>query len=251
MKVCFSVFFSKRWWLLACLLFLGIPAVSAQAPAEFDLFDANRGKPEPPPPPPAPPPEQSEQEPPPPPPPPPPPLKPQRDFTLRGTQILGANRAAILEGPDGKIVVQRLHRGGPTAIGEYPEYTLHKMDSRHVWIAYPSDAPCRESQLHKGLMCESKEMAKLRLMRGRPAPISPPPQAVPPPVPAPPGQARPPVPGQPRGAQPQPGRADVRTDPRRTQAQRNFQPRRIEDKDIPPGMRRVRTPFGDRLVPDR
>ncbi len=29
-----------------------------------------------------------------------------------------------------------------------------------------------------------------------------------------------------------------------------FQPKRIEDKDVPPGHRRVRTPFGDVLVKD-
>jgi hypothetical protein len=35
----------------------------------------------------------------------------------------------------------------------------------------------------------------------------------------------------------------------RTDRLRAFQGRRIDDADIPPGMQRARTPFGDTLVP--
>lgn len=36
----------------------------------------------------------------------------------------------------------------------------------------------------------------------------------------------------------------------RAERLRNIEPRRIDPEDVPPGMRVVRTPFGDRLVPD-
>ncbi|OQW94115.1 MAG: hypothetical protein BWK79_07530 [Beggiatoa sp. IS2] len=37
---------------------------------------------------------------------------------------------------------------------------------------------------------------------------------------------------------------------KREELYKNFKRQTIEDKDVPPGMRVVRTPFGDRLVPD-
>jgi hypothetical protein len=45
----------------------------------------------------------------------------------------------------------------------------------------------------------------------------------------------------------------ARADRARARAERleQFQVERIADDQIPPGMRRVRTPFGDRLVPVR
>ena len=35
-----------------------------------------------------------------------------------------------------------------------------------------------------------------------------------------------------------------------TNSRRSFTPRRIDPADVPPGMRVVSTPFGDRLVPE-
>jgi hypothetical protein len=195
---------------------------------DFDLFNADRGKPPAPvETPPAPPPVV--------PPAPPPKTAPpvQKDFILRGTQIIGDRRSVTLETPTGKRLQQSLHNHDATTLKGFPGYVLHSIDPREIRLSYPADAPCLENRPEKGVQCESETLAVLTLQRGKPAPPKAQapvsiPQAVPPPVQVMPGA---PV------AIPPPGQ--------------QFQPRIIKDEEIPPGMKRIRTPFGDRLVPER
>lgn len=218
----------KNWLLLFTLLTVTAPFSAAQA-LDFNLFDANRGKePEqeaakPPPAPPAPAPK------------PPAPPKKQVDFMLMGTQIIGTRKVAYLQTPDGKSVIrQTLNPKGATPISGYKGYFLREVENREVQIAYPSEAPCQEHRKDKGVKCKNKNLAVLTLERGKPSPPRAP-------------QAAPMlVPGQPQAVPAQPVNAAEQQLSQQGQA---FKPRIIKDEEIPPGMKRIRTPFGDRLVP--
>ncbi len=185
---------------------------------DFNLFDANRGKepvvekPKPAPVAPKPLPK------------PPAPPKKQIDFMLLGTQIIGARKVAYLQTPNGNNIRQTLNSNGATPIAGFRDYILRSVGTREVQIAYPSDAPCQENRDEKGVKCENPTLATLSLKRGkRTPPRIPKPMPVTPPSAA--HQQQAPQQGQP------------------------FQPRIIKDEEIPPGMKRIRTPFGDRLVP--
>jgi hypothetical protein len=210
--------------LLAVLALLLSGTISAN---EFDLFNADRGKPPPPP--------VQVEAPPPPPPPPEPPKAPalQKDFILRGTQIIGHRRSVTLETPNGKRVQLTLRNTAPTVITGFPGYVLHSIEPRAVRLSYPQDAPCSESRTEKGVECVSATEVLLTLQRGKPTPPKLTPAIAPPVAPVVPIA---PVPPPPPGTTAAPGQAQ-------------FQPRIIKDEEIPPGMKRIRTPFGDRLVP--
>jgi hypothetical protein len=203
----------------------------------FDLFDADRGTDKataaaaaaaaltnatPPPSPP-----------PPPPPPPPAPAKPQQDFTLRATSRIGDSRSVILQGPDGREFVQHFVNNQRTPVRGYPTYALLNVISRQAVIEYPTDSPCRTSNAAKGIQCkENGKIAEIKIIaKGAIAP--PPPPPAPPPAPNPVDEKN---------------RADEELK-KRQELYKNFQKQVIRDEDVPPGMRVVRTPFGDRLIP--
>jgi len=152
--------------------------------------------------------------------------KPQKDFTLQGTSRIGDKRAAILKGPDNKEFIQRFENNRRTAIEGYEGYYLLSVKAREIQIEYPEDAPCRTSNEKKGVKCDEGEMfAILTLTQGKALPPS-----------RPPAKSRPPK-----------KRANV---PKRgDQRKKQFKRKVIKDDDVPPGMRVVHTPFGDRLVP--
>jgi hypothetical protein len=250
---------------------------SGSAKSDFDLFNPDRGKP--PPPPPAP-------KPPPPPPPKPftaskaktkpklpnntlpalpfiqsrkkspprrllPPIKlpPQKNFELRGTSIIGSYRAAILKGPDGKEFLQALGDLEETPAGNSGvkiknsakiagyDYYLLDVEQRKIKIEYPQESPCRDSNTEKGLQCEEEQIAVLKLISLKALPTR---------KPAKPKVTKPPK--QKTTARARTKRQTERD--KRKQLYRNFKRRVIKNDEVPPGMRVVRTPFGDRLVPD-
>jgi len=261
--------------ILSLVLLLTLPIHSHA----FDLFDPERGKPPPPPPTMAPvtPPTMTAQPPPPPPPPPPPkPLLPQRDLLLQGISQIGDKVNVILQAPDGKQYNQRVTdrtQRTPITIEGYKDYALLEVKSRDIKIEYPENAPCRNS--NKGVKCTTEDQGKtaiVTLALGNPI-------AAPPPPPQPPVNpfmpqpmvptAQPPQPVNPN-APPQAGKAPDAHNPflgpgreltpeevkqreeefkKRQQVYSQFQRTVIKDEDVPPGMRVVRTPFGDRLVP--
>ncbi|WP_176329734.1 hypothetical protein [Thioflexithrix psekupsensis] len=225
----------------------------------FDLFDPERGKEKTPPPETPPPTTNPFQNQKPPDPPPPPPKGPQRDFTLIGTSLIGQYRSAILQAPDGKTFVQRLDASGKTPIDGYPGFFLLSVDARQIKIAYPNDAPCQVSKTDKGVNCYSGgHQARLDLIRkGAIAPPPPPPApvqevaaTVPPEVQNNPFASLIQQQAQQRELTPEEQRKREEELERRREIYKNFQRQVIKDEDVPPGMRVVRTPFGDRLVPD-
>lgn len=229
----------------------------------FDLFDKDRGKPpvvvKPAPPPVIPPlplakPTPSAPVAPPQPPP------PQRDFVLQGTARFGERWLAVLQTSEGQPIIQEWSQEKPTPLKDFPDYKVVKIEARKVVLAYPPNSLCRNSNVQKGIQCQDNGKTAALSLQWRDAinaPSPPPqPQVMPPQqIPQPAGQ--PPLPGQ---MPPQPGMgqppspedlARQEEDKRKRQEMyKNFRRQTIEDKDVPPGMRVIRTPFGDRLVPD-
>ncbi len=223
----------KKLSLSLCILSsLSLPPISYA----FDLFDQDRGKiPEPPAPPVEPP------KPPPPPPPPPKPVlppPPQKDFSLQGTSQFGDDFRAILVTPQNQVSKINWQAGGkPVALSE--GFRLLKIAARQVIIEYPANSPCREDRPSKGVDCDPDgKTATLNLVIGRPTPntnvqagivVSP-------------------------AATTTTAEAQVQ-EAARERARQVFEnaARRagnnIEPDEVPPGMRVVKTPFGDRLVP--
>lgn len=235
---------------------LVIGLISAMNCYGFDLFDPERGKEKPPEPTtPAPnlfniPKKEVE------PPPPPPPKGPQKDFVLLGTSRIGDKYSAVLQAPDGKTFVQRLVNNAATPIEGYPGYELLNVTTKNVKITYPEDAPCQVSKIPKGVNCYSGgKQARLDLMRK---------DAIdaPPPPPAPVAQQIPQdvdpnenplaamLSANQRELTPEEMQKREEELERRREIYKNFKRQVIKDEDVPPGMRVVRTPFGDRLVPD-
>jgi len=218
----------------------------------FDLFDKDRGKPpvmiQPPPPimptvkeVPKPPPVM-------PPVPPPAPPPPQRDFVLQGTARIGNKWMAVLQAPDGKPIIQEWKNNEKTPLKEYPEYAVVKVEARKVVLAYPENSLCRASNVQKGIQCQENGKTAALKLQWRDA-INPPPEPVQP-------QVQPPIPMPPQPIVEQqqlsPEEIQRREEERkkREELYKNFKRQVIKDEDVPPGMRVIRTPFGDRLVPD-
>jgi hypothetical protein len=134
-------------------------------------------------------------------------------------------------------------------------------------MEYPENAPCRNP--NKGVTCTAEDSGKtatVTLALGTPLAAPPPP----PPPPVNPFMPQPTVPAGQQNVPPQAGATPAAHNPflgpgreltpeeakqreeefkKRQQVYSQFQRTVIKDEDVPPGMRVVRTPFGDRLVP--
>jgi hypothetical protein len=174
------------------------------------------------------------------------------EFTLVGTSRIGDSYSAILKHRDGDNVVVRSGPISTTPVSGYPDFLISDIGAGNLSLRYPADMPC-EDHLDQGVSCtNTANSAYLTLVNGEalaaqrttnleanteqvsevPAGINP-------------------ETGEPmnpfeairaaRAAGINPSDAEANGRPR-------FTPRRIADEDVPPGMRKVSTPFGDRLV---
>lgn len=172
-------------------------------------------------------------------------------FTLVGTSRIGGRLRATLASSTGQIVHVDLREGEDAPIEGFPGYRLVSVDSRRAEVSLPAGMPCVGARA-QGVSCGTDGRAQLSLTTAAPVPVAAP--AV----------------GLEAGAEPAaaPENGDVAADnpfaaALRAAAQNErggidgqrgpfnaerFQPRRIAPEDVPPGMRVVRTPFGDRLV---
>lgn len=168
----------------------------------------------------------------------------QKDFALYGTSRIGSRYTVFLQAPDGKNITQTWKTGSSAPIKNNGDYRLLEVNPRTVKIAYPSSAPCNDNNPKKSVKCSGDgKFATVALMRANPTPDAPK-------APAQNQQAQNNVINNPAlqnaEALRQQREAELK---RRQELYKNFSPNRIEDKDVPPGMRVIRTPFGDRLVP--
>ncbi len=159
-------------------------------------------------------------------------------FTLVGVARFGDRRAALLEHMGGDVVRVPLPAGGgPRPVPGHPRYVVTGHEAGEVSVRYPPDVQCGDFE-ERGVVCDADaNVARLRL------------------------PAAAPVARAPAGADAAGGAdGDAPRNPfellreqqeRRSGAGAPAAPprfRRIDPADVPPGMRVVSTPFGDRLV---
>ncbi len=165
----------------------------------------------------------------------------EAEFSLIGTARIGSRTSVMLRHVSGKEVRVALKRSR-MAIPGYEQYAIVGSDGDSVSIQYPQAVDCLEFAA-QGVSCDaSRNVAILSLTTAKPI--------LPSPAPA-------------ETAQTDTGQEEERSTPSnpfealRNRAQNGeppserpgrFQPRRIDPADVPPGMRVVSTPFGDRLV---
>lgn len=168
--------------------------------------------------------------------------KPQKDFLLKGVLQIGSKYSVILQTPTNKSLTQRYHQGKEVQLVGFPNYRLLSVAAREIELEYPKDAPCQKDNPQRGIKCKQgkndKTTAILSLVRNK-------------------AVKRAPTPAQTRqnpftannlAAQEQEKKrqADLA---RRKEVYKNFKRKVIKDDEVPEGMRVIRTPFGDRLVP--
>jgi hypothetical protein len=149
-------------------------------------------------------------------------LKRQRDFVLQGTSRIGSRRAVVLKAPNNKQFVLYFEDNVVTEIKDYKGYYVLSVEPREIVIEYPEDAPCRKSNPKKGIICNQQDegrTALLSLERDKIVAAS--------------------------SSQPQTAVASTEEKPKKSKFKRKV----IKEEDVPPGMRVVHTPFGDRLIP--
>jgi hypothetical protein len=223
--------------------------------AGFDLFNQDRGKPPEPPPAPVQPPAPAPTPAPPPAPRPPPP--PQKDFVLKGTTKFGKNYQIFLQTPDGKDIIHEWKNTDKTSeIEGFKDFSILNVTPREVVIRYPENSLCLNSHLDRGVMCATdQKTATLKLVRGAPTPPKPVAQ-LPSATPITPATAaggglvpnnNPNAPAPSPEAQ----RLQALFQQAAQQNQPQTQPSPLKPGENPPaGMKVVKTPFGDRLVPE-
>jgi|WetSurMetagenome_2_1015567.scaffolds.fasta_scaffold42229_1 hypothetical protein len=230
------------------LIFIFFLFNSAQLWADFDLFSQDRGKaPEPPPAPVQPPPPALTPAPPPAPKPPPP---PQKDFMLKGTTKFGKHYQVFLQTPEGKDLIQEwtnnAHKN--SQIEGFSDFSIINVTSREVVIRYPDSSPCQASHLDRGVVCAAdQKTATLKMIRGNPTPAK---QLTPLPS-APPAVAQ--ITPAPNAPQPSAEAQRLQALFQQAAQQQNLPqnpPALKPGENPPPGMKTIKTPFGDRLVPE-
>jgi len=192
------------------------------------------------------------------------------EFTLIGTSRIGRQKSVILRNKDGSEVIVKTSVNTNTRINGYTQFSIVNINSGKVAIQYPESISCVEYQ-DKGVRCNAAaNIASLELINGVPlqptnsrasragrdanrdaefanlivneagsdsGPIVSTDEEDPPPNPFAALRAR----AQAGGNNGQAVTSD-------SLQRQGFTPRRIDPADVPPGMRIVPTPFGDRLV---
>jgi hypothetical protein len=168
------------------------------------------------------------------------------EFTLLGTSRIGSSYSAILRHRSGESVLVR----SDAAIEGYTGYTVVDIGAGRLSLRLPGNVPCVVFP-KQGVACNgTANIADLQLANGAPlrqseslARIDA--QAEPAEEGADPEVSNPVNPFEAFRA----GRVDA-NNPAQSDGARGarFSPRRISPEDVPPGMRVVSTPFGDRLV---
>ena len=164
-------------------------------------------------------------------------------FTLTGTSRFGDNYVLILKDRLGDTISMDIPGNQSPSIPGYPEFQVLRIGAGDVSIRYPDGMACIEFR-EQGVSCDASFTGKVSLTNAEPLESS---SAA----------------SQDAGAQNigELSAADSPDNPFEALLQRaanqntdveesTFEPVRINPSDVPPGMRVVSTPFGDRLVED-
>ena len=172
------------------------------------------------------------------------------EFILVGASRIGDRRRVVLNHRGGDTVTVPLAPSGETSIPGHETFRVISSDNGRVAIQYPAGSNCVEAS-DRGVSCDAD--ANIAWLSLRPAPI--PEQLI----------ADPEADAEEQGLeladQARDAAEDLARDPNNPFARlraealgqevppaARFRPRRIDPGQVPPGMRVVSTPFGDRLV---
>ena len=160
------------------------------------------------------------------------------EFTLIGTSRLGDNYIAVVEDRVGEIIAISVLKGAETPIPAYPGFHVKYIGSGKVAIRYPVNVSCTEFR-NQGVSCEASDIGHLELANAAPLESS---------LVNNPNSSEIPSSEEQLSTNPFEALLERASNPDAEAATNAFQPRRINPEDVPPGMRVVSTPFGDRLV---
>jgi len=159
------------------------------------------------------------------------------EFVLVGTTRIGGDFFVVLEDNTKELISISLTEGSSRSISGYPGYEVTYVGSGgEVSIRYPGGHQCIEF-VEQGVTCISTSEANLSLTNAQPLNLGASDQST--------------EPAMEDGELLNPFEAILQrssspdSDPG---VSSTFSPRRIDPSDVPPGMRVVSTPFGDRLV---
>lgn len=165
-------------------------------------------------------------------------------FTLLGTSRLGGKYRATLLSSDEQVIKVEYQGGDSVPIPGYVGYRLVSVGSREVTVSYPASTPCISAQ-DKGVRCGSDGQATLSLTTAAPVVVVAAEEAT---DAATEGEQAAEQNENPFAAALRAAAQNEATANSRGRNAQRFEPRRIPPEEVPPGMRVVRTPFGDRLV---
>jgi len=163
-------------------------------------------------------------------------IMPKPVFTLVGTARFGDHYSTVInDGNEVNILLDEIP-GSIIPIPGYPQYQVIGISSGEVLIKYPADMDCVASK-EEGISCNEANIATLRLTNAQPI------------IPSIVSEVRESTDEQnaPRNPFAALLEESSNSDASAEEPDR-FTPRRINPEDVPPGMRVVSTPFGDRLV---
>ena len=168
------------------------------------------------------------------------------EFTLLGTSRIGGSYSAILRHRSGESILVRSQGDTATAIEGHAGYSVLSVGAGKLSLRYPVSVPCIDDVL-QGVRCAAgPNTAELAL--GTSSPLSRP-------VPSATLEQQSGSTEFPTAQSINPFEAIIAAqedgnDPAQEDGSRaeRFVPKRISPEDVPPGMRVVATPFGDRLV---
>ena len=191
----------------------------------------------------------------------------QPAFTLRSTSRIGDRYHTVLLSRDGSVTEVDWQPGGNALLPGNERFAVVNIRGREVSLSHPASENCINAP-ELGVKCEGN-IAVLSLANSAPVAVQAAPDGFGATVGDPfaaaiqnQGQVNAqgqqvvinPFSGEPEVVpqlSPEEQAARAERQAARSARLRQFEPERIDDSDVPDGMRRVRTPFGDRLVPIR
>lgn len=164
------------------------------------------------------------------------------EFTLVGTTRIGGDFLAVVEDQVGEIISVSVSEGAESPIPGYLGFQVVEVEAGEVVIRYPGNVSCIEFK-SQGVSCDASDIGRLELANGEPLLSS----------------ARIVTLNGSNSSDASSIDEETSTNPFEALLERAsnpeaeadtsaFTPRRINPEDVPPGMRIVSTPFGDRLV---
>ena len=164
------------------------------------------------------------------------------EFTLIGTTRIGGNFLVVVEDRVGEIISISVTEGVESPIPGYPGFQVANIGSGIATIRYPDSVTCIEFR-NQGVSCDAADIGRLELANADPLESSASGMILN-------NLNSPDSPSANEETPPNPFEAllERASNPDAEADSSAFEPRRINPRDVPPGMRVVSTPFGDRLV---